>query len=112
MEATVAAIAALAHPVVILYLLSGTLVGLIFGVIPGLGGVVALTLALPFTFGMNPLHAMFIYSGLMGSITFGGSISAILLNTPGTAHNAATCFLLYFMKRLERSPIHIGVRGA
>lgn len=35
---------------------------------------------------------MFLFAGIMSSVTFGGSVPAILLNTPGTPQNAATCF--------------------
>jgi putative tricarboxylic transport membrane protein len=40
---------------------------------------------------MDPMVAMFFLAAIMGAVPFGGSISAILLNTPGTAVNAATC---------------------
>ena len=109
LEATALAIAALAQPIVICYLIVGTIVGLVFGVLPGLGGVVALTISLPFTFGMKPIHAMFLYSGIMGSITFGGSISAVLLNTPGTAHNAATCIDGYPMTQAGQGAKAVGI---
>jgi len=75
-----------------LYVSLGTAVGLIFGAIPGLSSVISLSLFLPLTYGMDPMSAMFLYSGLMGANPFGGSISAILLNTPGTAQNIATVF--------------------
>ncbi len=76
----------------ILMILAGATMGVIFGALPGLGSVVALAIALPFTFGMDPMLAMFLYAGIMSSVTFGGSVPAILLNTPGTPPNAATCF--------------------
>ena len=86
------AIGRLADPTAILVLLLGTGMGIIFGALPGLGSIVALAVVLPFTFGMEPLLAMFLYAGIMSSVTFGGSVPAILLNTPGTPPNAATCF--------------------
>lgn len=73
-------------------LLAGVVLGTIFGALPGLGSIVALAVALPFTFGMDPMAAMFLYAGIISSVAFGGSIPAILLNTPGTPPNAATCF--------------------
>jgi putative tricarboxylic transport membrane protein len=81
----------LIHPVTITYLVLGNITGLIFGVLPGLGGAAALAILLPLTYGMDPMVAMFFLAAIMGAIPFGGSISAILLNTPGTAVNAATC---------------------
>lgn len=73
-------------------LLTGVVLGTTFGALPGLGSIVALAVALPFTFGMEPMAAMYLYAGIISSVAFGGSIPAILLNTPGTPPNAATCF--------------------
>ncbi len=90
-EAMVAAASRLADPAAILMLLLGTTLGVVFGALPGLGTITALAVVLPFTFGMDPMLAMFMYAGIISSGTFGGSIPAILLNTPGTPPNAATC---------------------
>ena len=78
-------------------LLLGTLIGVTFGALPGLGGVLALSVVLPFTFGMDPLLSMFLYSAIISTVAFGGSIPAILLNTPGTPPNASTCMDGYAM---------------
>jgi len=68
----------------------GTLVGLIFGSIPGLTFTVALALALPITFSMEPVPAIGLLLGTyIGGMT-GGSVSAILLGIPGTPSAAAT----------------------
>jgi len=91
-EAMALAAGRLADPLAIAMLLLGTAIGVTFGALPGLGSIVALSVVLPFTFGMDPMLAMFLYSGIMSSVTFGGSVPAILLNTPGTPPNAATCF--------------------
>lgn len=82
----------LADPMAIAMLMTGVIIGTTFGALPGLGSIVALSVVLPFTFGMDPMLAMFLYAGIMSSVTFGGSVPAILLNTPGTLPNAATCF--------------------
>ncbi|MDP2643935.1 MAG: tripartite tricarboxylate transporter permease [Desulfobacterales bacterium] len=75
-----------------LYLLLGTLLGMLFGILPGLGGPQVLALLLPITYGMDVNLAIVLLVGSMSSIAFGGSIPAILLNTPGTGQSAATCF--------------------
>ncbi len=68
----------------------GALVGLVFGSIPGLTFTVALALALPITFSMDPVPAMGLLLGTyIGGMT-GGSVSAILLGIPGTPSAAAT----------------------
>jgi len=75
-----------------LYMVLGTLLGLLFGILPGLGGPQALALLLPLTYGMDANLAIVLMAGAMSSIAFGGSIPAILINTPGTGQSAATCF--------------------
>jgi putative tricarboxylic transport membrane protein len=45
---------------------------------------------LPFTFGLDPIVAMYIFAGIIGSAGRGGSVTAIALGIPGTAQNAAT----------------------
>lgn len=74
------------------FLMLGSMIGLIFGVIPGLGGTQALALLLPLTFGMDSNNAVVLMIGVAGAVSFGGSISAILINTPGTAANACTVY--------------------
>ena len=91
LEAVLSAITRFQNPDVILLILAGMLWGLIFGMIPGLSGTLALALALVFIRGMDPLAGTYFLISIMGSVAFGGSISAILINTPGTPANVATC---------------------
>ena len=49
--------------------------GLIFGVVPGIGGTTAIALLMPLTFGMDPDHAMMLMGGIMGAVSAGGSIT-------------------------------------
>jgi putative tricarboxylic transport membrane protein len=73
-------------------MLIGTCIGLLFGAIPGLGGTTALALIIPLTFGMDKADAIMLMGGSMAATSTGGSVTAILLNTPGIAPNAATVF--------------------
>ena len=66
-------------------------IGLIFGIIPGMGGNMGLALLIPFTFGMKPLEGFAFLLGMHTVVHTGGSIPAILFDTPGTGPNAATC---------------------
>src|SRR5579863_6747737 len=75
----------------LMFLALGMFLGLFFGAIPGLGGATALALLVPFTYGMDPFTALALAGGVMGGVPMGGSITAILLNAPGTAPSAATC---------------------
>jgi putative tricarboxylic transport membrane protein len=74
---------------IILFL--GTLFGLILGVLPGLGPTTGGTLILPFTITLDPLSAIVLLPAIYCAGTYGGAITAILINTPGTPAAAATC---------------------
>lgn len=91
-----------------LYLVLGTLLGLLFGILPGLGGPQVLALLLPITYGMEPTLAVVLLVGAMSSIAFGGSIPAILINTPGTAQSAATCFDGFALAKQGKAGMAIG----
>lgn len=92
----------------IIYVFIGVALGLCFGVIPGLGGTTALALLVPITFTMDALDAMYLAGGVMGATSLGGSLTAILLNTPGTAPNAATCFDGYPLAQQGHAGMAIG----
>ena len=92
----------------VIFVFIGVSLGLCFGVIPGLGGTTALALLIPVTYSMEPLDAMYLAGGVMGATSFGGSISAILLNTPGTAPNAATTFDGYPLAQQGKAGLAIG----
>ena len=111
-EALFAAIIELFSHTGSLYLLAGVLLGLCFGVIPGLGGTTALALLIPVTYNMSALDAMYLSGGVMGATAFGGSITAILLNTPGTAPNAATTFDGYPLAKQGKAGLAIGASAA
>lgn len=74
----------------ILFINLGVLIGVVFGAIPGLNANVGMVLFMPFTFTMQPLTAMTFLLGIYTGGKFGGSISAILIGTPGTNSAAAT----------------------
>ncbi len=68
----------------------GLILGFVFGAIPGLTPVLGMTLCLPLSFSMSPITAMLFLLGIYCGGSFGGSITAILIGTPGTAQAAAT----------------------
>lgn len=86
-----------------------TILGLIIGFLPGIGPLNAMPLVIPLTFGMSPGIALIILGVLYNSTVYGGSISAIILNTPGTAASAATCFDGYPMARKGKGGVAIGI---
>jgi putative tricarboxylic transport membrane protein len=95
-----------------LYLTLGVIVGVLFGIIPGLGGATAIALLLPLTFGMSPEQAIVLMGGVMGAVSAGGAVTAILLNTPGTAPNAATCFDGYPLTKQGKAGLAIGAAAS
>ncbi len=75
----------------------GVLIGLVFGTVPGLSGVTAVSLLVPFTYGMSPITGLLLMVGVYCAATYGGSISAILFNMPGDVMGAATAIDGYAM---------------
>lgn len=69
----------------------GVLMGMILGVLPGVGAVTAIALLLPVTYHVGATSSLILLAGIWYGSTFGGSITAILLNIPGTTANAVTC---------------------
>lgn len=86
----------------LLAIVIGTWAGIIIGGLPGLGSVVGLTIFLPFTFGMDVITSMALLIGVYCGSVYGGSITAILINTPGTPQSAATTFDGYPMTQQGR----------
>lgn len=68
----------------------GIFAGMVFGSIPGLTVLMAIVLLLPLTFGMDPVAGMVLLLGAYCAGNYAGSITAILINTPGTPAAAAT----------------------
>lgn len=74
----------------LLFVLFGVVLGQLVGALPGIGPVMAMAIAIPFTFTLNPLTAIAFLIGVNKGGLVGGAIPAILINTPGTPDAAAT----------------------
>ncbi len=72
------------------YLGLGILLGLYFGAVPGLSGLVGMAILLPFTFGMDPISAFAFLLGMYAVTTTSDTISSVMLGIPGTAASQAT----------------------
>ena len=70
----------------------GLIIGLGFGMIPGLSIPIAMAVFLPFTLNFEFLTAVLFLTAIFTGGTFGTAIPAILMNVPGTAASVATCF--------------------
>lgn len=77
----------------------GILTGLVFGAIPGISGIMAIAILLPMTFYVSPLIGIPMLLGIYKAGIFGGSISAILLNTPGAPPAVCTAMEGYPLTR-------------
>lgn len=79
-------------PINMLYLLAGAMLGMIVGVIPGFGPSAGLAILLPVTFGMDPIGAIMMLAAIYYGAMYGGTITSILLNTPGESATVASTF--------------------
>lgn len=91
MDAFVSALAQVFSLYSLLLTALGTLFGIIIGALPGLSGVMGLTILMPFTFSLGGLNGIMVMLGIFCGSIYGGSITAILINMPGTANSAPTC---------------------
>ena len=78
---------------------SGVLAGIIIGALPGLSATMAVAILVPFTFALEPSSGLIVLGAIYTGAIFGGSWSAILINTPGTPSAVATTFDGYPMAK-------------
>ncbi len=81
------------------YCLIGVFVGTAVGVLPGLGPVATIAMLLPATFGLPPVSALIMLSGIYYGAQYGGSTTAILVNLPGESSSVVTAIDGYQMAR-------------
>ncbi|MGI6690966.1 MAG: tripartite tricarboxylate transporter permease [Christensenellales bacterium] len=87
----------------------GVVGGMVIGAMPGLTGGMAIALLLPVTYSMSPVAALVMLMAIYTSAMTGGSISAILLHTPGTPANAATAIDGYPLTKQGRGLEAVGM---
>lgn len=75
----------------------GTVVGIIIGALPGFTPTMGIAVLIPLTYTMEPTAGLVFLGSIYCGSMFGGSISAILINTPGTSAAAATAMDGYAM---------------
>ena len=74
----------------LLFMAGGTAIGIIIGCLPGLSAAMGVALLLPMTFTMAPETGLIVLGAIYCGAIFGGSISAILIHTPGTPASATS----------------------
>jgi putative tricarboxylic transport membrane protein len=98
-DALASAFASAMHIDVLIAVFAGTVIGVVIGALPGLTATMGMALLSPFTFFLSPVVGIGFLIGLYKGGTFGGTISAVLIGTPGTASNAATMLDGYVLAR-------------
>jgi putative tricarboxylic transport membrane protein len=78
------------QPMNLLFALIGVLLGTAVGVLPGIGPALTVALLLPITFKLDPAGSLIMFAGIYYGGMYGGSTTAILLNTPGESASLAT----------------------
>lgn len=87
----------------ILGIITGVIVGIVFGAIPGVSGIMAIAIMLPLTFYVDPVVGITMLLAVYKAGIYGGSISAILINTPGAAAAFLTAQDGYALTRAGKS---------
>lgn len=97
------------NPLTIMLLILGVIAGIIIGSLPGLTATMGVALFLPFTFSMDAVTGILLLVGVYFGSIYGGSIAAILLNTPGTPASAATSIDGYQMTLQGKAGKALGI---
>lgn len=85
-------LAAALSPINLVLALTGVVAGIVIGALPGLSATMAVAVLVPFTFTMEPASGLIVLGAIYTGAIYGGSYSAILINTPGTPSAIATTF--------------------
>jgi putative tricarboxylic transport membrane protein len=91
------------EPINIFYTFIGVLMGTVVGVLPGIGPSAGIALLIPVTFGIEPTSALIMLAGIYYGAMYGGSTSAILINTPGEAASVMTAIDGFKMAKKGRA---------
>lgn len=93
----------------LLLILLGVCVGILGGAIPGISPSMAVALLLPLTYSMTPTQGIIMLMGIYIGANYGGSITAIAINTPGTPSAAVTAFDGYPLAKAGRGGEAMGI---
>lgn len=96
-------------PVNLFLVIVGMLIGVFFGSLPGISSSMGIVLMLPFTYYMGIIPSIILLVALYAGSAYGGSITAILFNTPGTPEAVATTFDGYQMTKQGKAGRALGL---
>ena len=89
--------------------LLGAVLGTLVGVLPGLGSATTIALLLPITLKLDPTGAIILLSGIYYGVSYGGTITSVLMRIPGEASSIVTCFDGHAMAKNGRAGAALGV---
>lgn len=89
----------------LLFCLIGVSLGTFVGVLPGIGALATISMCLPLTFYLDPMHGLIMLAGIFYGAQYGSSTASILLNLPGSAPAAVTCLDGYPMAQQGRAGV-------
>jgi putative tricarboxylic transport membrane protein len=94
---------------VILVMVVGVILGILGGATPGISPATAVALLVPFSYTMEAKLALILLVAIYQAANYGGSITAVLINAPGTPAAAATCFDGYPLSQQGKAGKGLGV---
>lgn len=107
-EVALEALGNLLQPEVFVFLVLGVLVGTVIGILPGLGGIVGMSLLLPFVFGMDATAGLALLIGMTAITQTSDTFTSVLLGVPGSSGSQATIMDGYPMARQGRGAEALG----
>ena len=96
-------------PFNLLMAVAGVFLGTLIGALPGVGPVSGIALLLPLTFGMPPTSGIIMLAALYAGSMYGGTITSVLINTPGESASVVTCIDGYQMALQGRAGAALGI---
>ena len=97
------------QPENLLWCFVGVTIGNMVGVLPGMGVLSAVSILLPLTFGMKPVAAILMLSGIFYGAQYGGAICSILLNLPCHPPHAVTCLDGFPLTKQGKGGVALGI---
>jgi putative tricarboxylic transport membrane protein len=91
------------QPTNLLFALVGCVLGTLVGVLPGIGPAAGTAILIPITATLNPTGAIIMLAAIYYGAMYGGTITSVLINTPGEAASAVTCIDGYQMAKQGRA---------
>ncbi len=96
-------------PEYLLFALIGCVLGQLVGVLPGVGPTAGIAVLIPLTFDLDPTGAIIMLAAIYYGAMYGGTITSVLLNTPGEAASVVTTLDGYQMARQGRGGVALGI---